>query len=180
MDCQTHVYLCSKCQNSLTSCQIRHVSYVNYKHFNLKPAVLAAGEEETAEEESNKPAAVGWYVRHMCTLVQHVRMVFKSSLCNTCSQLCYVSFVSFVRYDKDCYQRTYSSDISKQEAAAKDSAAAGLEAQDACSVCQKTSTKGSDYKGQANQTKSGLSCQMWSETSPHKHKHTGLPRNFCR
>ena len=56
----------------------------------------------------------------------------------------------------------------------------GTTAKYICPDCQNGLTKGSDYTGEANTTKTGLSCQMWSETSPHKHKHTGLPRNFCR
>ena len=29
-------------------------------------------------------------------------------------------------------------------------------------------------------SKSGRTCQMWAETSPHDHNHTSFPVNYCR
>ena len=47
--------------------------------------------------------------------------------------------------------------------------------------CQKKSTSGRDYVGEADITVDGIPCQRWSDTEPHDHKfiHVG-DHNFCR
>ena len=46
----------------------------------------------------------------------------------------------------------------------------------------KINPMGQDYSGSISQTKSGLQCQRWDSTSPHKHNFRGLTdqENFCR
>ena len=48
--------------------------------------------------------------------------------------------------------------------------------------CQTLSLKkpGSDYTGKVSKTATGLTCQMWNQQSPHKHKMPALPHNYCR
>ena len=40
------------------------------------------------------------------------------------------------------------------------------------SGCQHKRTKGRDYRGKANTTVTGIACQTWSNTTPHKHTFT--------
>ena len=42
-------------------------------------------------------------------------------------------------------------------------------------------TDGTPYTGHANTTESGLTCQMWSDDTPHEHSNTGVgEHNYCR
>ena len=42
-------------------------------------------------------------------------------------------------------------------------------------------TDGTAYTGHANTTESGLTCQMWSDDTPHEHSNTGVgEHNYCR
>ena len=47
--------------------------------------------------------------------------------------------------------------------------------------CQKRSTSGRDYGGEANTTVGGITCQKWSDSQPHNHPFTDVgDHNFCR
>ena len=39
---------------------------------------------------------------------------------------------------------------------------------------------GSDYIGTTSKTVSGLTCQMWNQQSPHRHKYNLFSHNYCR
>ena len=47
-------------------------------------------------------------------------------------------------------------------------------------ICQNKATKGSDYEGTTNTTRSGKTCQEWIATTPHFHNFTSLDKNYCR
>ena len=49
--------------------------------------------------------------------------------------------------------------------------------------CWKWLQRGSEYRGTANSTKSGFTCQTWKFTdtvTPQKFPNAGLLKNFCR